>query len=367
MKSRRSMRQNASPRLRQKISWQYVAAGVALAAVFAAAGLFLYLNIGNSRDVKAADTARPVITSQSTGDWSSSSSWDQRVPQSGDSVVVRDGDMISIKENIWLDGAHVGIYGTLWIDNAKKLHLNNGSVIEVYSPNGTIDGGNNGAGTKITYNGEALWNNGMGAIAGYSRLDENGYNKVELMPVELAYFKAKIENNKAVIEWGTASEMENDYFSVERSVDGISFETIATVPGAGNSHASLTYAYSDASPLKGTSYYRLKQTDYDQKNEIFPPVSVVNESQVTNLNVQSVGPNPFSNSFHVQFDLGMNGPVEVRLLNMQGQLVVSETIEGSAGSNRYEFHDDRGLLAGTYLLSLVQNNVASKGIRLNKK
>lgn len=367
MKTKRSMRQNASPRMRQKLSWQYVAAGVALVAIIVAAGVFLYLNLGNSRDAKAA-AAKPVITSVGNGDWAAASSWNPRVPQSGDSVAIRDGDKISIRENTWLEGTYIGVHGTLWIDNAKKLHLSDGSKIEVFGPNGTIDGGNgNGSGTKITYNGESLWDNSMEPVVGYSSIDENGYNKVDLLPIELAYFRSKMENGKAVIEWATASEMNNDYFTVERSADGVSFEALATIPGAGNSHSLLTYTYTDASPLGGTSYYRLRQTDYDLKYEVFKPVSFENQSQLSRLSVQSVGPNPFRDNFHVQFDLGVNGPVELRLMNMQGQVVASKTIDGYAGSNRYEFRDERGLATGTYLLSLVQNNIASKGVRLIKR
>jgi hypothetical protein len=370
MKSRRSTRQNASPRLRQTISWQYVAAGVAVAAIVVAIGVFIYLNMANNHDVKAA-AAKPVITSNGSGNWDATASWSPRVPQSGDSIILRDGDEISIMENTEISDAHIGIYGTLLIDKAKKLHLQDGSRIEVFGPDGSIDeknGTGNGAGTKITYNGETLWDSGMESIVSYSSLDQYGYNKVELLPVELAYFRAKMENNKAVIEWATASEMDNDYFTVERSADGSSFESIATIPGAGNSHSLLTYTYTDASPLAGTSYYRLTQTDFDQKFEIFKPISVAYEAKATNmLNLQSVGPNPFSSSFRVQFDLGTDGPVELRLMNMQGQLVATETIDGYAGSNHYEFQDNRGLMTGTYLLSLVQNNVASKGIRLIKK
>lgn len=369
MKSKRSMRQHASPRMRQKLSWQYVAAGVALLAILVAAGVFLYLNLGTRQDAKAA-AAKPVITSVADGDWSAASSWSLRVPQSGDSITIRDGDEISIMENTELEGTYIGISGSLLINKAKKLRLQNGSRIEVFSPNGLIDeknGRGNGAGTKITFNGETLWDSSMEPVVGYSSIDENGYNKVDLLPIELAYFRSKMEDGKAVIEWATASETNNDYFTLERSADGLSFDALATIPGAGNSHSLLSYTYTDASPLKGTSYYRLRQTDYDLKYEVFKPVAFENHSQLSGLRVASVGPNPFRDNFHVQFDLSADGPVELRLMNMQGQLVATESIDGFAGSNRYEFRDERGLAAGTYLLSLVQNNNASKGVRLVKK
>jgi hypothetical protein len=69
------------------------------------------------------------------------------------------------------------------------------------------------------------------------------------------------------LEWVTKSERNNDYFSIERSEDGKIFETIKQINGAGNSTKKLHYDFTDYSPLRGTNYYRLKQTDYDGKSE----------------------------------------------------------------------------------------------------
>jgi len=83
------------------------------------------------------------------------------------------------------------------------------------------------------------------------------------LPITLISFNAKLINGETQITWITASEVNNDYFTVERSGDGVTFEPIATVDGAGNSNQKLNYETIDKNPLSGTSYYRLKQTDYD--------------------------------------------------------------------------------------------------------
>jgi hypothetical protein len=86
----------------------------------------------------------------------------------------------------------------------------------------------------------------------------------ETLPSTLISFEATpVEHRYIQLDWTTVSEINNDHFSVERSNDAISWESIGTVDGAGNSSVILNYEYKDTEPLNGISYYRLKQTDYD--------------------------------------------------------------------------------------------------------
>jgi len=83
------------------------------------------------------------------------------------------------------------------------------------------------------------------------------------LPIELLYFKASPVGQTIELEWATATEHNNAYFTVERSVDGRIFEDITTLPGAGNSQQMIVYSSQDDYPLDGISYYRLRQTDFD--------------------------------------------------------------------------------------------------------
>ena len=84
------------------------------------------------------------------------------------------------------------------------------------------------------------------------------------LPISLVYFDAKPTNQSTVdVTWRTESEINNAFFTVERSANGNNFEEVARVSGAGNSSKSINYKTTDYSPLPGTSYYRLKQTDFD--------------------------------------------------------------------------------------------------------
>lgn len=83
------------------------------------------------------------------------------------------------------------------------------------------------------------------------------------LSVKLISFSAEAANNRVKLNWSTASETNNDYFTTERSADGAKWETVKKLAGAGNSGNVLSYESYDESPLTGTSYYRLKQTDFD--------------------------------------------------------------------------------------------------------
>src|SRR6185369_13902085 len=97
------------------------------------------------------------------------------------------------------------------------------------------------------------------------------------------------------LDWTTASEINNSYFTIERSLDGIAYEEIGRVEGAGNSTYDISYNYTDQSPsAHATIYYRLKQTDFDGKHETFDPDFVNFDSRSSKFEVTSFGPNPFA-------------------------------------------------------------------------
>lgn len=95
------------------------------------------------------------------------------------------------------------------------------------------------------------------------------------LPVELLSFDAELTDNQYVnIMWSTASQLINDYFTIETSIDGYEWEEFTKIPGCGNCNTQMDYRVVDENPYKGISYYRLKQTDYDGNSETFHPVSV---------------------------------------------------------------------------------------------
>lgn len=94
------------------------------------------------------------------------------------------------------------------------------------------------------------------------------------LPIELLAFSATAAGAVVDLRWSTASEQDNHYFTVERSVDNQAFDAVLEVPGAGNSQQVLHYADVDRWPLNGLSYYRLRQTDLDGTTTVSGSVPV---------------------------------------------------------------------------------------------
>jgi hypothetical protein len=96
------------------------------------------------------------------------------------------------------------------------------------------------------------------------RLDDIGLTNT-VLPVEFSNFNVSKNKNTSSLSFATASETNNNFFSVERSADGTSFDAIGEIKGAGNSNTTLDYEFTDKKPFAGVNYYRIKQTDYDGK------------------------------------------------------------------------------------------------------
>lgn len=114
------------------------------------------------------------------------------------------------------------------------------------------------------------------------------------LPIELVSFEGSVLNGIVYLKWTTASELNNDFFTVERSQDGEKFEVIEVIPGAGTSTESNAYNAKDRSPFIGKSYYRLRQTDYDGKTSISNIILV--DVLERNTGVVALYPNPINNT-----------------------------------------------------------------------
>jgi len=175
------------------------------------------------------------------------------------------------------------------------------------------------------------------------------------LPIELLYFKARLVGNKVELFWETATEINNDYFTVEKS-DGKVFRQIAIVPGAGNSSTPKSYTSTDYDPFTGTSYYRLKQTDYDGKFAYSEIVSITYNPDVIadEDNELTIFPNPTGG----QFTVILKKPSEKVVLYMfdsKGKLVFTETYKAREEDYMYTVQLD-GLLDGVYYLKADAGN-----------
>ena len=120
----------------------------------------------------------------------------------------------------------------------------------------------------------------------WTLVDENS-----ILPIELIYFKAEIIDKEVVLEWKTAQEIKNDYFTIERSHNLTDFEELIKVKGKGTSVLENVYTSRDEFPLTGRAYYRLKQTDFDGS---FTYSKIVSVAFFDKFNTIVVYPNPFN-------------------------------------------------------------------------
>ncbi len=156
------------------------------------------------------------------------------------------------------------------------------------------------------------------------------------LPISLVSFDASVNNGIVYLKWETSSEIENDFFMIERSKDGITFEPLTKVEGAGTSTQRLNYQARDTNPYHGTSYYRLSQTDFDGTISYFRVLVVRIEdfAEITKLY-----PNPVERDalLHVDFFAEEDGHVKISIVDPAGLSTESQMVEVKAGVNLFEF------------------------------
>lgn len=166
-------------------------------------------------------------------------------------------------------------------------------------------------------------------------------SEVSMLPIELIYFRAEVfGDSEVLLSWRTLSEYNNAYFVIERSKDGILWSERMRLPGLGTTMSGKTYEVKDETPYLGTSYYRLKQVDYDGQYSY-------SEREVVRILLMEgvrIYPNPFRSILHVRLE---EYPRDYVLYNMEGKVLMSGSIQSSAW---YIEGSDMG--RGMYILSL---------------
>lgn len=170
-----------------------------------------------------------------------------------------------------------------------------------------------------------------------------------VFPLEWVNFSAVRQGNSVALNWQTANEQNNDFFTIERSQDGLNFNALSQVASKGNNSGVQHYQSYDENPLAGKNYYRVKQTDidgnftYSQTVEI----SVLNE-------LVRVYPNPVrkGDELVVAFELQSRDEVEIELLNALGQTISLHTTALARGTHEHRLQLDKAA-QGYYFLKIT--------------
>lgn len=169
--------------------------------------------------------------------------------------------------------------------------------------------------------------------------------EINPLPVTFASFTGRQVGSDIVLEWTTLSERNNDYFEIERSIDGITYVTIGFVNGAGNSNERVDYTFSDNTPEQGKIYYRLSQVDFDEVRE-YANKAIVVQFINSNLDVSFV-PNPTSGIFTVKTSYADGNLI---IMTQSGVIVHQETIDGF--NQKIDISE---LAKGIYIAKYVSN------------
>jgi Secretion system C-terminal sorting domain len=180
------------------------------------------------------------------------------------------------------------------------------------------------------------------------------------LPVELLSFTGRNYGEYNLLKWQTATEINNDYFEVEKSTDGYYFESIGTVDGQGNSTILTNYSFKDDFLKNTVEYYRLKQTDFNGTYTYSATVAIDNSK--SNLPDFGIVPNPFKDEFEISLSKLEKGEYIIEIYNLMGQLVKKQLLVCES-KNCSTIINASELRAGSYCVKVISeknNYITSK-------
>jgi hypothetical protein len=180
-----------------------------------------------------------------------------------------------------------------------------------------------------------------------------------IVPVSMVSFTANADKNSSRLNWRTASEVNNDYFQIERSGDGVNYAVLDKIKSQnkGNSQTEQAYVFYDNTPLQGINYYRLTQFDWDGKFQVFGVRTVKFEDK--NQATIRAYPNPTKGTIFIQLDNYKGKQLTAILRDVTGKTVHSETILTTSNSQNTPLSIKEKIADGMYILSIMGDNLMS--------
>lgn len=205
---------------------------------------------------------------------------------------------------------------------------------------------------------------GSGLLCGNGILDINGTitggppcGSMSILPITLNYFRGEVNQNKIDLYWETASELNNECFEVEKSRNGREYSVVEKVKSQaydGNSSSNLKYTVTDANPLHGLSYYRLKQIDLDG-NSYYSNAISINFSRKSGSHINFY-PNPTKGELFIAFDNVGDKEALLMIKNALGEIVLSENITLNTSNGINTSILPNVIPSGTYYCNLIYDN-----------
>ncbi|WP_245576592.1 T9SS type A sorting domain-containing protein [Flexithrix dorotheae] len=237
-----------------------------------------------------------------------------------------------------------------------NIDINAESADDIYldGPNSILCGSDtfnlqNGNSSKINeFNGADMANQICASltITGCDICPFNG-----LLPIELVYFKAIVMEEGIEIQWATIKELNNDYFTLEKSHDGINWKPIKKIEGKGNSITLEKYTILDRDPFYPLNYFRLKQTDIDGSSSYSEIISIhFYGDHISNLLIY---PNPTEDIIHISGLPPFDDILSIQFTNLSGAIILEFKPEWVLGNVFNLNLDSFNLTKGIYLIKII--------------
>jgi hypothetical protein len=210
---------------------------------------------------------------------------------------------------------------------------------------------------------------GVSAYGNIIGIDDIAVRANNPLPVTFTSFSGLKDGVKNILQWSTTTEINNAFFSLERSLDGTNFSELTIINSKalnGNSNAVLNYDFTDVKPIVGKNYYRLKQVDKDGKFS-YSQIVLLKGSKLNGVSVSAVYPNPAKDNVSIVFNAELATRVNIAIVDVAGKIVQQKQATLNNGQTSY-ISDISTLRAGNYIIKVTDLSGAIINIqKLNKQ
>jgi len=189
-------------------------------------------------------------------------------------------------------------------------------------------------------------------------------NCTRIMPVELISFEGKALENGNMLKWVTGSEVNNDYFTIYKSIDGVNFDKIHLLKGEGNSVITNQYQFLDRNTNQTLQYYKLTQTDFDGTEHEKTVISV-DRMELNQDIISYFYPTLASNEIQFTFNANNEENISLNIINFEGKIVKMMDLKNTYQSNNYILNVS-DLPTGIYYANFSSDNFSNNKLFLKK-
>lgn len=299
-------------------------------------------------------TAAPVNRLLSNGGWTNGNWSLNRLPASGDTVLIPAGITLTFNNDMNLQSLdiYIKVEGIIQM-NKVEINFGGNAILMLVSDQAAIVPIRGGANNRINIGGQNKYRGNEGTVYGpaYISRDVSHFTAVQdqTLPVKFISFTVANENNGVIIRWVTAEEVNARVYNVERSDDGIHWSTIGHVTAVGNSQAVNNYSFKDYRQAGKIAYYRIRQTDIDGRFT-YTAIKTITPSATASANpaMVHISATP-DKKVLVQFGREVNGQLRIQFISLSGQVLEQQQV---SATGRQLVINNVTALKGTYVVVL---------------